>query len=58
MAWHLLLLTITTVLREVASMPLISARATTAGSGPYSAIVAFGDSFTDNGNGSWVVSNH
>ncbi|KAH9941771.1 uncharacterized protein BXZ73DRAFT_88198 [Epithele typhae] len=26
--------------------------------GAYSALISFGDSFTDNGNGAWVVSNH
>ncbi|KAI0760340.1 SGNH hydrolase-type esterase domain-containing protein [Fomes fomentarius] len=44
------------LLRGGATAPTIETRVEN--STQYSAIVAFGDSFTDNGSGAWVASNH
>ncbi|RDX40351.1 hypothetical protein OH76DRAFT_1450781 [Lentinus brumalis] len=55
---HFTLFAVSAVVALAAPAALAAVQTVNSGAKAHSAIIAFGDSFSDNGNGSWAITNH
>ncbi|TFK80986.1 carbohydrate esterase family 16 protein [Polyporus arcularius HHB13444] len=55
---HFTLFVVSAVVALAAPAALAAVQTVNSGAKAHSAIIAFGDSFSDNGNGSWAITNH